>query len=294
LAATPVNIPALPAGWDTIMYAGNFPGIQFLNNGNWGPVEIDASVGGRAALDGQQITIGGVRFSKGIGMRQTGNITIPIGKYCYRFVAEVGVDDESKGVGAAEFVIRNGRGSTLWNSTRARNNVFLKAGDLPFAVDIRNLHTLDALNLWGLRPWANTIPTSLYPQTSIDWGNARLFCGPDAPYLPTVSIVTPVRTKTFNIEESISFSGQAFDFKGAAIDPANFFWMINLIHCQGPLCHTHFVVQLDGVASGSFIASDHALASAQYFYYEVRLVVTDNCGRSNFATRNLTPTPVRK
>jgi hypothetical protein len=61
-----------------------------------------------------------------------------------------------------------------------------------------------------------------------------------------------------------------------------------LQHCQGPLCHTHYLYSLDGVDRGRFVVDDHDTAGGkQYFFYELQLSVTDQCGRVGKATRNI-------
>jgi hypothetical protein len=79
----------LPKTWDSVMYVGQFVNSIFARN-DVGPIELDASVGGAEANDGSGITMGGVRFSKGVGMAN-GVVHVGLNGHCYRFKSFVGV-----------------------------------------------------------------------------------------------------------------------------------------------------------------------------------------------------------
>ena len=96
----------------------NVSDLPFLSATNgWGPVERDMSVGEQAAGDGRQITIGGVKFTKGLGTNSVSDVQLYLGGHCSRFTATVGVDDEQGSAGSVTFsVIADG--STLITTAR--------------------------------------------------------------------------------------------------------------------------------------------------------------------------------
>jgi alpha-galactosidase len=63
----------------------------------WGPVELDKSVGERAAGDGHTITIAGVQYAKGLGTHAPAAIMYFTSGRCTSLVTDVGVDDEKRG-----------------------------------------------------------------------------------------------------------------------------------------------------------------------------------------------------
>jgi alpha-galactosidase len=63
----------------------------------WGPVERDMSNGETAAYDGHAISIGGVKFTKGLGAHATSQIQYNVEGRCSSFTASVGKDDETGG-----------------------------------------------------------------------------------------------------------------------------------------------------------------------------------------------------
>jgi len=71
--------------------------------------------------------------------------------------------------------------------------------------------------------------------------------------LPHPVIDTPATSLTWQVGQSISFSGHATDGQGAAIPASGLSWTLILHHCPSN-CHTHTVQSFAGVASGSFAA----------------------------------------
>jgi fibronectin type 3 domain-containing protein len=71
-----------------------------------GPIERDTSVGGRAAGDGGQISIGGVKYDKGFGTNAYSELDFDLsgGNYKY-FQADIGLDDETHGRGSVIFQV---------------------------------------------------------------------------------------------------------------------------------------------------------------------------------------------
>src|SRR6185436_13835303 len=67
-------------------------------------------------------------------------------------------------------------------------------------------------------------------------------------------------------------------------------WDLVLQHCPGGTtqCHAHVIQQLDGVASGTFVAPDHEW----YTYLEFRLRVTDAAGLTSQTSVRVEPQSV--
>ncbi|KAI9032982.1 Sorbosone dehydrogenase-domain-containing protein [Hyaloraphidium curvatum] len=297
------RVNALPASWSTIMRPNQIPGISYrLNGPGAGPVEIDSSVGGTAANDGRQMTINGNRFSFGLGVRANSEITVSYFYRCFALEANVGVDDESGGRGVGEFAVQTLNRVGLGNSTTMMGGRFLAGGRDPLRFRVTNLHRYQGIRLIATRPFGGTYSAGNIVDDRLDWGDIRLLCGPDAPYLPnltaTISVVsgsgTPRRARPGTV---ISFRGSATDFRGQAIAARSFEWFTNLIHCQGPLCHTHFLSQIPalpgdpGLASGRLTIPPHPLDGSQYYYIQIRFAATDMCGRRNYVDRNIIVDP---
>jgi hypothetical protein len=290
-----VIVPDLPKDWDSVMYVSKFPGVQYSRNG-LGPVEIDSSIGGAKPRDGSVLSVNGVWFTRGLGTMATSEIHVPILGYCHRFYTEVGVDDQSgiqdaenhrtqEKLALGEFIIKT-NGATWWNHSAIRGS-FMRAGDTPETIDLIHLENVTDLGLYGYKPWGNTysMDESL---NFLDWGEAKLFCGPESPYMPVVDITFPEPKNKFGLNEDVVFTGIVQTFDNKDLPASTYEWYINLIHCQGSLCHTHFYQSYPGVKSGSFVTEPHPLSSTeQFIYYEIKLVGTDGCGRSSFAYRNV-------
>ncbi len=90
-------------------------------------------------MDGTQMTIGGVRFTKGFSMMTPGKLVVPIGGFCSRFIAEVGIDDEAYGIGQAEFVVS-------WNGGSWRSGA-VKAGEAPKKIDLIGFDQINSVTL---------------------------------------------------------------------------------------------------------------------------------------------------
>lgn len=73
-----------------------------VSNG-WGPIEVDASSGGPAAGDGRQISVGGTKYGRGLGVRAGSTIVYDLGGKYDRFDSMVGIDDEVGKQGCVRF-----------------------------------------------------------------------------------------------------------------------------------------------------------------------------------------------
>ncbi|MFC8790612.1 NPCBM/NEW2 domain-containing protein [Streptomyces cinereoruber] len=88
------------------------PGVSFLSDSpwlsatnGWGPVEKDFSVGEAASGDGGPLTIGGTRYTKGLGVHAPSAVEYYLGGECFSFSAKVGLDDETGARGTAAFEV---------------------------------------------------------------------------------------------------------------------------------------------------------------------------------------------
>ena len=91
--------------------ANSVSGLPFVSEVNsWGPVERDRSNGEQSPTDGRPISIGGVRYQTGLGVHASSSVRIYLGTGCSAFSAQVGVDDETNGLGSVLFrVLGDGR-----------------------------------------------------------------------------------------------------------------------------------------------------------------------------------------
>ena len=71
----------------------------------WGPYERDMSNGEIAARDGHTLSIGGVRYAKGLGVHALSELRYALDGRYSRFLADVGVDDEVGNYGSVVFQI---------------------------------------------------------------------------------------------------------------------------------------------------------------------------------------------
>lgn len=188
-------------------------------------------------------------------------------------------------VALGEYVIK-ADGQVLFNLS-ARMGTYMRAGDLPQTIDLIHLEWYSDLGLYGYKPWGNAMNMDA-TLNFLDWGEAKMYCGPDSPYLPAIDITYPESKNLFGLNDQVVFSGIVSTYDDKPLPEASYQWYINLIHCQGSLCHTHFYENFQGVKNGVFNVEPHGLTSSeQFIFYEIKLVGTDLCGRSNFAVRNV-------
>ena len=92
----------------------------------------------------------------------------------------------------------------------------------------------------------------------------------NTPPIPT--ILAPVASQTWEVDEVIDFVGQAVDPEDGTLPGSQLSWQVILHHCTHPNdCHTHDLTTLPGTESGSFGAPDHDFPS----FLELRLTATD-------------------
>jgi hypothetical protein len=87
----------------------------------WGPIELDTSNGEAAAGDGNPMRTGGVGYEKGLGVHANSDVRYALGAAFNRFIADVGVDDESGNNGSVVFQVY-GDGNLLFTSNTRTGN----------------------------------------------------------------------------------------------------------------------------------------------------------------------------
>ncbi len=297
-------LPQEPDGqpWQTMMLLGKsgFPSsrIQFWQNGQWGSVGLDSSVGPgpNRSSEARVISIGRELFTSGYGTKGPSFIHIMFGglNRCWKFVARVGIDDEINIGGMkpawGDFVVRSGPSNILYQMNTPPSSLPITSGEAARTIEITGLDKYPMIQLLASRPQ----PAASYPfntsDAHYDWASARLYCGPDAPYLPIVKIDSPTGVVEYSIGDTVPFSGSAKFYTGLVdiTDPASFSWTVVLVHCQGYLCHQHQEVGSLSGRSGSFLVSDHSAGTTeQYYFYEIQLTVRDGCGRSDTARQTV-------
>ena len=106
---------------------------------------------------------------------------------------------------------------------------------------------------------------------------------------PTAVIDTPSSSLTWRVGDRINFSGHATDVQDVSLSPSALSWSLILHHCFTPIdCHTHLIQTVNGVASGSFTAPDHAYPC----WLELQLTATDSGGLTSTTSVRLDPKTV--
>ena len=92
--------PPLPRGNP---YLSDLPWTYAANG--WGPVERDQELGDDQAFDGRPLTLGGVRYSKGLGTNSPSLVRYRLSKACQSFSADIGIDDATGDNGSVVFQV---------------------------------------------------------------------------------------------------------------------------------------------------------------------------------------------
>jgi alpha-galactosidase len=149
--------PALPRGDVNLSELG----WTYAVNGS-GPVELDTSNGEDQAADGGPMRLRGAAYDKGVGVHAPSLIRYRLGQKCSRFVADVGIDDETSGSGSAEFEIW-ADGLKLYGSGVVTGRTPSKRVDI------------DVSGRRELRLFVSTGGDD-YRYDHADWAGARLLC----------------------------------------------------------------------------------------------------------------------
>ncbi|MFB9907295.1 glycoside hydrolase family 97 catalytic domain-containing protein [Allokutzneria oryzae] len=103
----------------------------------YGPVERDRSNNDAAGGDGNQISIGGRKYEKGLGTHATAEISVYLGGKCTAFSSVVGMDDETTSPGSSAFQVL-GDGKVL-----AETGVLRTGGQpVPLSASVIEVRTL--------------------------------------------------------------------------------------------------------------------------------------------------------
>jgi glucose/arabinose dehydrogenase len=106
---------------------------------------------------------------------------------------------------------------------------------------------------------------------------------------PTAFIDSPTSALTWQVGDTITFSGHATDPQDGTLPDSALSWQLLLQHCSAPnVCHTHLLNTFIGVSSGSFTAPDHEYPS----YLQLQLTATDSGGLTGTTTVSLQPKTV--
>ncbi|MET9293461.1 NPCBM/NEW2 domain-containing protein [Streptomyces sp. NPDC003077] len=156
----PVPSPIVVPPPDGTPYASDLP---FVYTDNYlGPVERDASVGGAKAGDGVPLSIGGVRYAKGLGTHATSEVRFYTGEQCSVFRAQVGVDDETGTQGSVAFEVwADGRQVAQSPRLTGADGPASLTADIEDAREVRLVTTMGEDN---------------YAFDHSDWGDARFEC----------------------------------------------------------------------------------------------------------------------
>lgn len=249
-------------------------GVSFLSDltpfgtpvNGFGPYERDRSNGSSPAGDGVPIGIGGVPFTKGLGVHAASEVRYALDKPC-RLQATIGVDDEVGNTGSVIFEVWNG------TSTRLYTSGIRTGSDAGVAIDVA---------LTGVSQ-ARLVVTDAGNGNVDDhasWGGARFVCGTQGAPVPTIA--TPTADDRLDVGQVVSFTGSATDPEDGVIPAGRLAWQVTVHHCPSGNCHTHFLTSATG-AAGSFVLPDHGDDT----YLTLDLTATDAVGLSTTVSRRL-------
>jgi glucose/arabinose dehydrogenase len=106
---------------------------------------------------------------------------------------------------------------------------------------------------------------------------------------PAAVIDAPGASLTWQVGQTIHFSGHATDAQDGTLPASALTWSVILHHCFTPTnCHTHVIQTVSHVARGSFAAPDHDYPC----WLEVRLTARDSGGLTSRASVRLAPRTV--
>lgn len=97
--ATPmVELPEIGPNGEQIIPLSSLEGFNYIENG-WGTIQKDKSI------DGNTITLKGVRYASGIGAHASGKMVVALNGTALRFHAVLGIDDETEGNGNCDYTV---------------------------------------------------------------------------------------------------------------------------------------------------------------------------------------------
>lgn len=144
----------------TVSYLSDLTPVSASNG--WGPFERDRRNGEQGANDGGPIVIRGTTYAKGLGVHAPSVIVYPLGGFCHRFRAVIGIDDYvPAGNTAASVTFR-----VLADGTEIFASAVLTRSSAPVSVDV------PVTGVQSLRLEAN--PGASQNSDHADWADARL------------------------------------------------------------------------------------------------------------------------
>jgi glucose/arabinose dehydrogenase/PKD repeat protein len=106
---------------------------------------------------------------------------------------------------------------------------------------------------------------------------------------PVVTIDSPAPSLTWQVGDTIQFSGHATDSEDGTLPASSLAWSLALHHCTtATSCHVHPLQDFVGVSGGSFVAPDHDYPS----WLELSLKATDSGGLEDLVSVRLDPKTV--
>lgn len=144
-------------------------GDVFLSDLGWtyavsgyGPIELDTSNGENALGDGSPMRLRGGAYDKGLGAHAPSLIRYRLGQRCSRFVSDIGIDDETEGLGNVSFEV--------W----ADGTKLFDSGIMTGTTPARRVD-LDVTGRRELRLFVN-VGGDDFHYDHVDWAGARLVC----------------------------------------------------------------------------------------------------------------------
>ena len=259
---------------------GGGPATSYLSDltstsstNGWGPVEKDRSNGEQGAGDGKPITLNTVVYPKGLGTHAASDVRYAISG-CTSFQTDIGLDDEVGPNGSVVFRVYLD-GTIAYDSGTMTGSTATKTINLAVTgkSELRLVVT-------------NGGDTADYDHA--DWANARITCGGGSNQPPVPTITSPTSSTTFVVNDVINFQGSATDPEDGNLPPSALTWQINIQHCIGTSCHTHFLITQSG-AGGSFTVPDHG----DMYHFDLTLTATDSSGATRSTTVTILPRTVQ-
>ena len=259
---------------------GGGPATSYLSDltwtsstNGWGPVEKDRSNGEQGAGDGKPITLNTVVYPKGLGTHAASDVRYAISG-CTSFQTDIGLDDEVGPNGSVVFQVYLD-GTIAYDSGTMTGSTATKTINL----DVTGKSELRLVVTNG----GDTVDYD-----HADWANARITCGGGSNQPPIPTITSPTSSTTFVVNDVITFQGSATDPEDGNLPPSALKWQINIQHCIGTSCHTHFFITQNG-AGGSFTVPDHG----DMYHFDLTLTATDSSGATRSTTVTILPRTVQ-
>lgn len=174
----------------------------------WGPVERDQSNGEMGVSDGRALSLRGRTFEKGLGVHADSQVDFSLNGQCQRFGAAIGIDDETRGLGRATFLVV-ADGKTIYTSPELTG----QSASLNVDVDISGVKQLSLRVVAG----AN----NFYDHA--DWAGAHVECVArtpagdvnlsELPYSSATNGWGPVEVDQSNGEQ-LQFDGKSLSIAG--------------------------------------------------------------------------------